>query len=42
MSAYVGRKSRARVTDTYVRGHAVFSAGRLVNLPQPAKFLRPE
>lgn len=42
LSAYVGRKSRARVTDTYVRGHAVYAQGRLVNLPPPGKFLRPE
>lgn len=42
ISAYVGRKSRARVTDTYVRGHAVYAAGRLVNLPPPGRFLRPE
>ena len=41
ISAYVGRKSRARVTDTYVRGTAVYAAGRLVNLPSPGKFLRP-
>lgn len=42
ISAYVGRKSRARVTDTYVRGHAVYAAGRLVNLSPPGRFLRPE
>ena len=42
ISAYVGRKNRARITDTYVRGHAVYAAGRLVNLPPPGKFLRPE
>ena len=42
ISAYVGRKSRARITDTYVRGNAVYSAERLVNLPAPGKFLRPE
>jgi allantoinase len=42
ISAYVGRKSRARITDTYVRGNAVYAAGRLVNLPPPGKFLRPE
>ena len=40
-SAYVGRKCRARITDTYVRGTAVYAAGRLVNLSQPGKFLRP-
>jgi allantoinase len=41
ISAYVGRKCRARITDTYVRGRAVYAAGRLVNLPPPGKFLRP-
>jgi allantoinase len=41
ISPYVGRACRAHVTDTYVRGNAVYSAGRLVNLPQPGKFLRP-
>jgi allantoinase len=41
ISPYVGRTCRAHVTDTYVRGNAVYSAGRLVNLPQPGKFLRP-
>jgi len=42
ISPYVGRKSRVRVTDTYVRGHAVYAQGRLVNLPPPGRFLRPE
>ena len=42
ISPYVGRKSRVRVTDTYVRGHAVYAEGRLVNLPPPGRFLRPE
>jgi allantoinase len=42
ISAYVGRKTRARIADTYVRGNAVYSAGRLVNLPVPGRFLRPE
>lgn len=41
ISAYVGRKSRVRVTDTYVRGGAVYAAGRLTNLPQPGQFLAP-
>jgi allantoinase len=41
ISAYVGRKARARITDTYVRGHAVYAGGRLVNLPAPGRFLRP-
>jgi allantoinase len=41
ISAYVGRKSRARVTHTYVRGCAVYAAGRLTNLPSPGQFLAP-
>jgi allantoinase len=41
-SAYVGRKIRARVTDTYVRGNAIYADGRLTNLPPPGRFLRPE
>jgi allantoinase len=41
ISAYIGRKCSARITDTYVRGHAVYAAGRLVNLPPPGRFLRP-
>ena len=41
ISAYVGQKSRARVTHTYVRGCAVYAAGRLTNLPQPGQFLAP-
>ena len=42
ISAYVGMKTRARITDTYVRGKAVYADGRLVNLPAPGRFLRPE
>jgi allantoinase len=41
ISAYVGRECHARVTDTYVRGNAIYAGGRLVNLPQPGRFLRP-
>lgn len=41
ISAYVGQKSCANVTHTYVRGSAIWSDGRLVNLPPPAQFLRP-
>ncbi len=41
ISAYVGRKSRARVTHTYVRGRAIYAAGRLTNLPPPGQFLVP-
>ncbi len=42
ISAYVGRKTKARVTDTYLRGQPLFAAGRRVNLPAPRKFLRPD
>ena len=41
MSAYVGERSRARVTHTYVRGCAIYADGRLTNLPQPGQFLAP-
>ncbi len=41
ISAYTGRPNRTRITDTFVRGHPVYAAGRLVNLPPPGKFLRP-
>jgi allantoinase len=40
-SVYVGRKSRARITHTYVRGVPVFADGRLVNFAPPGRFLRP-
>lgn len=40
-SAYVGQRSRARVTHTYVRGCAVLADGRLTNLPQPGQFIAP-
>lgn len=42
MTPYAGQNCRARITDTYVRGNAIVAAGRLVNLPPRAKFLRPE
>ena len=42
VSAYVGRRSKARVTDTYVRGNAIYAAGRLVNLPPRGRFLTSE
>ena len=42
LTPYAGRKCRAQITDTYVRGNAILAAGRLVNLPPRAKFLRPE
>jgi allantoinase len=41
ISAYVGRRSGARVTHTFVRGCAVLADGRLTNLPQPGQFLAP-
>jgi len=41
ISAYVGRRSKVRVTHTYVRGCAVYADGRLTNLPQPGQFLAP-
>jgi allantoinase len=41
ISAYVGEKSKVRVTDTYVRGCAIYAAGRLTNLPPPGQFLAP-
>lgn len=41
VSAYVGQRSRARVTHTYVRGCAILADGRLTNLPQPGQFLAP-
>jgi allantoinase len=41
ISAYVGEKSKVRVTDTYVRGCAIYADGRLTNLPPPGQFLAP-
>lgn len=41
LSAYVGQRSRARVTDTVVRGHPVFANGRHANFAPPGRFLRP-
>jgi allantoinase len=41
ISAYVGRENRTRLTDTFVRGRAVYRDGRLVNFGAPGKFLRP-
>jgi allantoinase len=42
ISAYVGRKSRARITHTYLRGTALYHEGRLTNFAPPGRFLRPE
>lgn len=41
LSAYTGRRSRVRVTHTYVRGQAVWSAGRLTNRAQCGQFIKP-
>ena len=41
ISAYVGRRSEARITHTYVRGGAIYADGRLTNLPSPGQFLAP-
>lgn len=41
IGAYVGQTSRARITHTYVRGSAIWSDGRLVNLPPPGVLLKP-
>ncbi|MEY2878634.1 MAG: Allantoinase [Verrucomicrobiota bacterium] len=41
ISPYVGRESKVRVTDTYVRGTAIYAGGRLTNLPAPGQFLAP-
>lgn len=42
ITAYVGEKSHARITHTFVRGFPVWADGRLTNLPPPGQFLRPE
>jgi allantoinase len=42
ISAYVGRRTRVRVTDTFVRGNAIYADQRLTNLPPPGKFIRPQ
>ncbi|HWA87815.1 MAG TPA: allantoinase AllB [Opitutus sp.] len=41
ISAYVGRRCRARVTHTFLRGEAVWADGRLTPEREPARFLRP-
>jgi allantoinase len=41
ISAYVGQRSKARVTHTYVRGQAVLADGRLTNFAQQGQFLAP-
>ena len=42
ISAYVGRKSRASITHTFVRGFAVWKEGRLTNFPPPGEFVRKD
>lgn len=42
ISAYVGRRSRARATHTFVRGVPVRADGRFTNRTQRAAFIRPE
>ena len=42
ISAYVGRRSRVRVTHTLVRGRAVWSDGRLVDSPLQPQLLSPQ
>lgn len=42
ISPYIGRKSRVRITDTFVRSEAVYRDGRLANFGPKAEFLRPE
>ena len=40
-SAYLGRKSRVRITHTYVRGAPVWAEGRLTNRPASGQFIKP-
>jgi allantoinase len=42
LSPYVGRRSRARLTHTFVRGQPVWAEGRPVSPPPPGQFLRPD
>ena len=41
ISPYIGRRSRVRVTHTFVRGHAAWSEGRLASPAPKGQFLRP-
>ena len=41
LSAYVGQRSRVRVTHTFVRGCAAWADGRLVSPAPKGQFLRP-
>lgn len=42
ITAYEGRRSRARVTHTFVRGGPVWAEGRLTGRAPGGRFLRPE
>lgn len=42
ISAYIGRKSRVRVTDTYVRGQPVWADGNVVAGAAKGQFVRPK
>jgi len=42
ISPYIGRTSRVRVTDTYVRGCPVWADGRVASGSPKGQFLRPE
>jgi len=42
ISPYIGRRSRARVTHTFVRGQAVWAEGRLASPAPKGQFVRPE
>ncbi len=41
LSAYVGQRSRVRVTHTFVRGCAAWAEGRLASPPPKGQFVRP-
>lgn len=42
ITAYEGRRSRARITHTFVRGGAVWADGRLTERAPTGRFLQPE
>jgi len=42
ISPYIGRRSRARFTHTFVRGHAVWSDCRLTTPAPHGRFIRPD
>jgi allantoinase len=41
ISAYVGQRSRARITHTFLRGQPIVADGRLQPRTEPVQFLRP-